>query len=141
MRQLRILVVDDDLSVLDAIAAFLEGRGHAVTTAESVRDGIERLNREPFDLVISDIDTAHGNGFELLRTARRRCPASGIVLMTAYDERFSMSEALEAGADGYISKPFTLNKFSLILERAFWAAVERRDWWERHGDGEPAAKP
>ena len=52
--------------------------------------------------------------------------------MTGFEEEYSLSDALRAGADGYITKPFSLSKFSLIFERAYWHALSRQDWWEQH---------
>ena len=72
------------------------------------------------------------NGFELLRSTRDRYSDIGFVLMTAYEKQYPMSQALEAGADGYISKPFTLKKLSLIFEQAYWHALSRQDWWDAH---------
>ncbi len=137
IKHLRILVVDDDPDILEVLRTFLKERGYAVTAAEGGPEGIEALKLGPYDLIISDIAMAGVNGFQLLKTARERFPNSGIVLMTAYDERYPLAEALRAGADGYISKPFTLKRFSLIFERAYWKALSREDWWDAHDDGRP----
>ena len=134
---LRVLVVDDDPSILEVLGAHLDARGYATRMCENAREALEVLPCESFDLIISDINMAEMNGFEFLKIARERWPRSGIVLMTAYQDRYPLSEALRAGADGYISKPFTLEKFSLIFERAYWNALSRQDWWENHDDGTP----
>lgn len=72
------------------------------------------------------------NGFELLKAVRKETSKVGFVLMTAYEKKYPLSESLEAGADGYISKPFSLRKFSLIFEQEYWTALSRQDWWDRH---------
>lgn len=137
IRHLKILVVDDDPAILDVLGAFLEQRGYTVVTRDGGPQGLDALDTDRFDLIISDISMAGVNGFQLLKAARRKHPASGIVLITAYDDRYPLAEALRAGADGYISKPFTLKKFSLIFERAYWNALSRNDWWAAHDDGCP----
>ena len=135
LNDLRILVVDDDASLLEVVATFLESNGHTVRTSESGEEALDVLRDEEFDLVLSDVAMAGLNGFELLRATRELYPDIGFVLMTAYEKRYPLSEALDAGADGYLSKPFTLRKLSLIFERAYWKALSRSDWWEAHTVG------
>lgn len=134
LRELRILVIDDEVSILDVLEEFLRSKGHDVTCRPNGADGLSVLRSTKFDLVISDIKMAGINGFEFLKLARGIDPSLGIVLMTAYEGEYPFSKALQAGADGYISKPFTLNKFSLIFERAYWNALSRQDWWNDHDD-------
>ncbi|MCC6153278.1 MAG: response regulator [Candidatus Hydrogenedentes bacterium] len=138
IKHLRILVVDDDPGVIDLLSAFLDTRGYSVVSARNGREALGLLDAETFDLVISDIEMAEINGYELLRQTREKHPKIGIVLMTGYTESHPLSEALRAGADGYISKPFSLRKFSLIFEQAYWNALSREDWWAAHED---PAKP
>lgn len=135
LTDLRILVVDDDPSVLDVLDAYLTRKGFRVRCAGGGLEGLAALDEGPYDLVLSDIQMAGCDGYALLRAARERAPGCAIILMTAYDDRYPLSAALEAGADGYLSKPFSLAKFSLIFERAFWSALSRQDWWLAHDDG------
>ena len=132
IKHLDVLLVDDDPSILEVLEAFLQARGYHVECRSSGTEALDAMRDRDFGLMISDIEMAGMNGFELLRIARRNYPNLGIVLMTAYETTYPMSEALRAGADGYISKPFTLEKFSLIFERAYWNALSRQDWWEAH---------
>ncbi|NUM55858.1 MAG: response regulator [Candidatus Hydrogenedentes bacterium] len=134
IKHLKVLVVDDDPGVLDLLKAFLDTRGYTVETCRNGREALAVLETESFDLVISDIEMAEMNGYELLRQTREKYPKIGIVLMTGYTESHPLSEALRAGADGYISKPFSLRKFSLIFEQAYWNALSREDWWAAHED-------
>jgi CheY-like chemotaxis protein len=138
LRPLRILVVDDDITTLQVIGLYLDSRGHSVVTAESGLEALEALEEHTFDLIVSDVQMAGMDGFELLKAVRKRAPEVGFILMTAYEEKYPLSEALEAGADGYISKPFSLSKFSLILEEEYWNALSRQDWWAEHSVEEPA---
>lgn len=135
IRNLNILIVDDDPAVTEVLQAYFDAKGYKVTTCSSGWEALERLDGDDFDLVLSDIEMAEGNGFEVVSEARARHPRTGIILMTAYDDKYPLSEALRAGADGYITKPFSLKKLSLIFERAYWSALSRLDWWEQHDDG------
>ncbi len=130
---LKILIVDDDEEILDLLAEYLKAKGNSVEKRTNTREGLHVLRDGDVDLLITDIvmDESEMNGAEFLRIARSNYPDLGIVVITAYGDRFSLSACLEAGADGYLSKPFSLKKFSLILEREYWKAVSRQDWWER----------
>jgi DNA-binding response OmpR family regulator len=139
IKPLKILAVDDDLSILEVLATYLGNCGHEVITCASGEAGLDALDRTSIDLVLSDIAMAGMNGFEFLRAVRERNSGIGIILMTAYDDFYPISEALRAGADGYITKPFNLKKFSLIFEEAYWNALSRQDWWARHSDAPSAA--
>lgn len=131
---LKVLVIDDELTILDVLETYLRERGYTVEARTNGEEGLAVLRDHDFDLVISDINMVGMNGFEFLRIARANYPELGIILMTAYEEEHPLSEALRAGADGYISKPFTLKKFSLIFDQAYWNAVQREDWWASHSD-------
>ncbi len=132
LKPLRILLVDDDATTLEVIAVYLQSREHSVITCTGGREALEKLEDHVFDLIISDVQMAGMNGFELLKAVRKRVPDVGFILMTAYEDKYPLSEALEAGADGYISKPFSLSKFSLIFEQEYWTALSRQDWWDEH---------
>ncbi len=130
IKHLRILVVDDDPLVIELLTSFLEGRGSDVRTCSSGEEAWRALSDTEYDLLVSDIDMTGMDGFELLRKTRATYPRIGIVLMTAYDDRYPLADALRAGADGYLSKPFSLRKFARIFERAYWNALSRADWWD-----------
>lgn len=132
MEQLKVLVIEDDAAVRDVLVSHLETKRYSVASCETAEDALRLLTDLEFDLVISDIKLAGLNGFEFLKLARAKYPRIGIVLMTAYEEEYPLSAALRAGADGYLTKPFSLSKFSLIFERAYWNALSRQDWWAEH---------
>jgi CheY-like chemotaxis protein len=136
IKHLRILVVDDDPGVLAVLKNHLLSKGYSVEAKPDAHAALDVLRQLPFDLVISDVRMAGMNGFEFIKIVRVNFPAIGIVIMTAYEDDYPLAEALRAGADGYITKPFSLSKFSLIFERAYWHALQREDWWEKH-KGEP----
>jgi len=132
IKHLRVLVVDDDASILEVLTAHLRSKGYTVDPRSSAKEALDAVRLTPFDLVISDVKMAGMNGFEFIRIVRANFPGIGIVIMTAFEDEFPLSEALRAGADGYITKPFSLSKFSLIFEKAYWHALQREDWWEKH---------
>ena len=106
----RILVVEDDPSILTAVTDLLDGEGFAV---ESARDGAEALTRyrasKP-DLVLLDIMIPEKSGFDVCREIRRGDARTPIIMLTAKGEEVDKVVGLELGADDYIVKPFGVNE-------------------------------
>jgi PAS domain S-box-containing protein len=102
----RILVVDDDSAVRDSIAEVLRSEGAAVAEVGNGREAIERLRRESFDLVLSDVVMPEMDGYELFQAARREAPDTPVVLMTAfyYDQDHVIKRSRLEGLDGVIFK-------------------------------------
>lgn len=131
--KLRVLVVDDEPEISGMIADYFREGGHEAVTASNMAEGLAALRKCPADLLITDIVYGEGpNGLELARRARGEFPDIAIIVMTAFEEMYPLTEALQAGADGYISKPFTLSKFSLVFEKSYWETLSRADWWDAH---------
>lgn len=134
LKPIHVLVVDDHPGMCDLIAAWLGEQGLRASTCLDAPAALALMEAEPVSLVITDGKMAGMDGLEFIRAARARHPAAAIILMTAHTEEFSLAEALRAGADGYLSKPFTMEKLALIFQRAYWAAIAREDWWLAHFD-------
>jgi len=127
IRHLNVLVVDDDPGILEVLDTFLHAKGYAVETRPNAIEALDALREKEFDLLISDIQMAGIDGFQLLEKARAEYPHVSIILMTAYDDQYPMAQAARAGADGYVAKPFTLKQFSLVFEQAYWNALSRHE--------------
>ncbi len=102
----RILVVDDDSAVRESIAEILRAEGSAVAEVSNGREAIERLRKERFDLVLSDVVMPEMDGYELFQAARREAPETPVVLMTAfyYDQDHVIKRSRLEGLDGVIFK-------------------------------------
>lgn len=139
LKELRVLIVDDDPGILETLGDYIRGLGHHVTGRRNVQEALDALRDEEFSLVITDAQMEGMDGLELARRVRANYPDIAILMMTAHESQYPMSAALRAGADGYISKPFSLRKFALIFERSYWEALSRLDWWHaRGGDAQVA---
>ncbi len=114
----RLLVVEDDHSVRTTITTFLELEGYAVEAVSSTREAIERLNRETFPIVISDIYLDERTGIDVLRTAREQNPDCAVILMTARGSMETVMSATRHGAFDYIAKPFELDHMLATIRRA-----------------------
>src|SRR5262247_2762386 len=95
-----ILLVDDEPSARSTMALLLRKRGHRVREA-AVMSAIEALDREPFDLVLTDLRMPDGGGLDVLRAARTRRADALVILLTAYAGWDSAKEAMRLGALDY----------------------------------------
>lgn len=104
----RILAVEDDARLLEAIAACLEQAGFEVMTARSGKDAFVRIAETIPDLIISDIMMPRGDGFALVENLRSnpRTDLIPIVFLTAKDGRANRLNGIRAGVDAYLTKPF-----------------------------------
>ena len=103
----KILVVDDEPLVARGCRRILTEAGYQVDTAGTGREGLTRAVREDFDLVMADLRLPDLDGMELVRTLRRRCPQTAVVIITGYGSVPSAVEAVKLGVADYIEKPFT----------------------------------
>jgi two-component system, OmpR family, KDP operon response regulator KdpE len=101
----RVLVVDDEPSILRAIRLNLERHGYQVSTAETGEQALEHAARQPVDLILVDIGLPDLDGFEVIRQVRARTSTPIVVLSVREAERDKV-RALDLGADDYLTKPF-----------------------------------
>ena len=104
---MRILVVDDDSVVLDLIAEQLGEHGYSVVTVRGVEEALEALAEDRFLLVLSDIRMAPRDGYALLRGVRDGGSRIPVLLMSSFAPLGTLERAKEAGAAGFLRKPFT----------------------------------
>lgn len=113
----KILIVEDELSMRLGLAFSLEAAGYAVTVAETGDEGIGRIGKERFDVVVTDMRLPGADGLEVLRTARRTRPDSGVIVITGYADVQTAVEAMKLGAFDYIAKPFEPAHLLALVER------------------------
>jgi len=106
---MRILVIEDDPSILSNVAAFLGRRGYIVDCAEDGRQGYALAATGEFDLIVLDLMLPRMDGYDLCRRLRNeaRC-ATPVIMVTARDTLDHRLEGFDAGADDYLVKPYAL---------------------------------
>jgi two-component system, OmpR family, response regulator len=108
---MRLLLVEDDLPLAEALTTLLAGSGHAV---DCVNDGLAAealLLAEQFELVILDLNLPGLDGLSLLRRIRARTPSPAVMILTARGSAEERVRGLDLGADDYMSKPFDVREF------------------------------
>ena len=113
----RILVVDDEPQIRHALQVNLENKHYDVATAASGEDALEEIARRNPDVVIVDLLLPSMDGIELTRRIRAHSPVPIIVLSAVGDERKKV-EALESGADDYVTKPFGMEELAARVKSA-----------------------
>jgi DNA-binding response OmpR family regulator len=111
----RILLIDDDGALLDALAMAFEDDGYDVDTASDGREGLDARRTLKPDLVISDVNMPRLDGFALCRELRSAGDLVPLILLTSRDNEIDEALGLELGADDYVHKPFNTR---VLLARA-----------------------
>ena len=114
----KILIVEDEKSMREVLGILLEGEGYDVTLAAGGIDGVSLLNKDIFDMVITDIKMPKVNGFEILKKVREISPDTLVIMITAFGTTESAIEAMQLGAYDYIHKPFKIDEIRLVVKKA-----------------------
>lgn len=125
----RILVVDDDPKIRKLVSVNLEIRGYSVCVAEDGDMAIIQMERDWPDLVILDLNMPGKNGNHVCRWIRRHSDSLPVIVLSAYDEEELKVQALDDGADDYVTKPFAQEEFLARIR-----AVLRRAGTNETGD-------
>lgn len=104
----QILLVEDDPSLGEGVRLALESTMCTVLLCRSLKEARAYMTERMFHLVILDIALPDGSGLDMLREIKRRSPGTPVMILTANDMEFDIVTGLEAGADDYVTKPFSL---------------------------------
>ncbi len=118
----RVLVVDDEKSILMLLEEALTQWGYQVTAAGTGADALVALRTEVFDAALTDVRMPDMSGLDLLREIKKRDESIEVVIMTGYPTIASAVEALKEGAYDYLSKPLILDELRHVMQRL----MERR---------------
>jgi len=116
----KILVIDDDPSIRNMLEIVLKKSGYDVTCTDSGKSALEKLKKETFDLIISDIKMPDITGIELLKKIKAINPEIPVILITAFASANDAVEAMKLGAEDYVTKPFNLDELRIIIHRALY---------------------
>ncbi len=121
----RVLVVDDNQSVRDAVSQVIQRMGHQVDTASGGQVALRALRSAPYELVVTDLKMDEVDGMDVLKVVRTDHPDTVVVMMTAHGNVSTAVEAMRAGAWDFIEKPFSVDLLREKMQRAFEVRQER----------------
>lgn len=120
-KQIRVLLVEDDPQQRALIQNILQAESYQVTACENVEEAILAIKQTPYDCVFSDWKLGDLSGLDLLNYVRRNQPELGFAIATAYGTIAHAVEAVDAGADDYLAKPFQRQELLLCIDKIYKA--------------------
>ncbi|MDZ4694166.1 MAG: sigma-54 dependent transcriptional regulator [Deltaproteobacteria bacterium] len=129
----RILVVDDEATVRQALKRQLEGLGYEAICASGGDEAIAHLKSEVFDLCITDLIMPGNDGFAVLEAARKHSPPVAVIVITGQGTVRDAVEALRAGANDFVSKPFHPSAVENAVRRYLETGRRALGWQPTHG--------
>jgi len=130
VKKTNILIVDDEIDLLETLGDIFESKGYNVTMVEDGNKATELLRRKYFDVVLMDLKMPGISGVDSFKEVKRLHPSAAIIMMTAGSVGENIKEALGAGVDAVVDKPFNVKKLvatiESILERPLILVVDDR---------------
>ncbi len=114
---LKILAIDDQKIILDLLESILQGLGHQVKVTLSGREGLELLQRDGFDLVITDLGMPDMSGWEVSQRVKQMKKDTPVVMITGWGVSFELDKIREFGVDYLLSKPFKVEQLSRLIDQ------------------------
>ena len=118
----KILLLEDDVSLIDGLVYSLERNGFSLDVVRTVKDAENYLSKHEYDLLLLDVTLPDGTGFEVCEQVRKIGSDVPIIFLTAADEEINVIRGLDSGGDDYITKPFKLGELcsrtKALLRRA-----------------------
>jgi two-component system, NtrC family, response regulator PilR len=116
--KIRILVVDDELSMREFLSILLEREGYEVSVAGSADEALRLMESALFDLVLSDVNMPGLSGIELLARIKEKSPETAVLMLTAFSTAEQAVEAMKLGAYDYVCKPFKNEEIKQLVKNA-----------------------
>ena len=114
----RLILVDDEVRLLEAMAKGLSTDNCLVSTVESGREALELLEQEDYEVMISDLVMPGMDGLELLNAVKKKYPELPVIILTGHGTIPSAVQAMQEGAFSYITKPANLDEVGIIIRKA-----------------------
>ena len=135
-----VLLVDDEESVLLTLQAILAAAGHRASGAGTLAEALAAVERERFDVVVSDLHLDEGDGLQVIAAAKRRSPTTTGIIITGYGSFEAVTRALRAGVDDFLVKPTDVDELKRSIARCVAKAREARRLAESAREAEAARR-
>ncbi len=114
----KILLIEDDLLIQKTVAAKLKKEGFEVISCNDGREGLEKLEKENPDVILTDVMMPYVSGLEVVNAVKsKEGNTAGIIVFSNMGQENIVEEAFELGADDYITKPFSLSELSIRIKK------------------------
>lgn len=123
----RLLIVDDEPSVLSVMTSVLKSGGYFAQPAQGAEKALQMLEQQAYDLIISDLRMQPIDGMQFMQQVRNDYPDTVFIMMSAYGTVEIAVEAMKEGAFSYITKPFKMDELLISVERALGYKQLRRE--------------
>jgi len=130
MERKRILIVDDEKTVLENFREILELKGYSVDIAETGQEAIDKSEANPYNLALLDIRLPDMEGTELLKRMKDTIPKMVKIMVTGYPSLENAKEALNRGADSYVVKPVNMDELLNLIKEHLRKQDEERKYSE-----------
>ncbi len=123
----RVLIVEDERAIQLALRGLLRRAGYEVECADDGREALRRFREEPYDLVLTDLALGRDlTGMDVLREVKAERPETAVVMITAHGSERIAVDAIKAGAENYVPKPFDNEQIRVVVEKALEATRRER---------------
>ena len=126
LKQVKTLLVDDDELIRDSLSMAFKNKGCSMRVAGTAEEGLQAINEEKFDIIISDFRLPGMNGLEFLKLATINHPESVNILITAYRDEYLFTEAVRMGITEFIDKPFSVKALAELLAVSLKRQTKKR---------------
>ena len=126
LKQVKTLLVDDDELIRDSLSMAFKNKGCSMRVAGTAEEGLQAVNQEKFDIIISDFRLPGMNGLEFLKLATINHPDTVNILITAYRDEYLFTEAVRIGVTEFIDKPFSVKALAELLAVSLKRQTKKR---------------
>jgi DNA-binding NtrC family response regulator len=125
-QKIKLLIVDDEVQFLNALARRLEIRGFCITKATNGSEAIKAASSEKFDMALLDLKMPGMDGTEVLRILKKEHKHLEVIILTGHGSSDSAVKCTQLGAYGYVPKPYELEQLIQILKDAFEKRIMKK---------------
>ncbi len=114
----KVLIIDDEQGILDALSDSLSAMGHEVSTAGSGKEGLEKFDKKKYDVVFTDLGMPDMNGWEVARAIKQISPKTPVAMITGWHMELKEDKMKREGVDLVITKPFEMDSLQRVMAEA-----------------------
>lgn len=130
----KILVIDDEIEICLILNKFLTKNGYEVSTTHTGKEGLEKIIKEEFDLILSDFRLPDYDGLDLLKAIKSNKPESKVIIITGYSDIRMAVEVIKYGAIDYVTKPLYPEEMLSLINESLAATYNSSFYDEQHSE-------